>query len=214
MLGEIDASHIIRTIEYWDVERRRFPSLEHRAVIVAEQITNRFFNVIGLLNKAVPIIAIQLNAFLLDEKLSISFVRVLDVMEEEEDEPGEQVDRKYWEIRGSKKSIELMDEIIALVSKDAGEVRVKYNRSHVALGSTGTNFCWFHPRKAGHIHINIKPGEEARKAWIQKLEEKGIVCGPHRAEEMKVVLTPKEFDENKDLIQELITISEQRSRRE
>jgi len=213
MLGEIDESHIIRAIEYWDVERRRFPSFEHRAVVVAEEITNGFFNVIGLLNKAVPIVALQLNAFLLADKLSLNFVRVLDVLEEGEDEPGEQVDRKYWETRGSKKSIDLMDAIIGLVPKDAGEARIKYNRHHVALGTTGTNFCWFHPRKAGHIHIHIKPGEEARTALMPKLEETGIECGPHRADEMKVVMTAKEFEENKDLIQELITTSEQRSRR-
>ena len=59
MLGELDTSHIIRTIEYWDMERQRYPTLEHRAVIVAEEITARFFNVIRLLNRAVPIIAIQ-----------------------------------------------------------------------------------------------------------------------------------------------------------
>src|SRR5438045_1477648 len=46
MLGATDESHIIRTIEYWDIETRKNPSKEHRAVIVAEQITNRFFNVI------------------------------------------------------------------------------------------------------------------------------------------------------------------------
>ena len=56
MLGTLDESHIIRTIEYWDIERQRFPSYEHVAVIVAEEITSRFFNVIGLLNRAVPII--------------------------------------------------------------------------------------------------------------------------------------------------------------
>src|SRR5712664_2614230 len=33
MLGRLDESHIIRTIEYWDVERTRYPQLEHRAVI-------------------------------------------------------------------------------------------------------------------------------------------------------------------------------------
>ena len=43
-LGATDESHIIRTIEYWDIERRRFPSKDHRAVIVAEDY-NRFFNV-------------------------------------------------------------------------------------------------------------------------------------------------------------------------
>ena len=63
MLGALDESHIIRTIEYWDVERQRFPTHDHRAVIVAEEITSRFFNVIRLLNRAVPMIALQLNAF-------------------------------------------------------------------------------------------------------------------------------------------------------
>jgi hypothetical protein len=43
MLGSTDESHIIRTIEYWDIERRRFPTKDHKAVIVAEDITNRFF---------------------------------------------------------------------------------------------------------------------------------------------------------------------------
>ncbi len=38
MLGAVDESHIIRTIEYWDVERQRYPTLQHRAVIVAEEI--------------------------------------------------------------------------------------------------------------------------------------------------------------------------------
>src|SRR5687767_8202394 len=39
-LGSTDESHIIRTIEYWDVERKRYPMYEHTAVIVAEDITS------------------------------------------------------------------------------------------------------------------------------------------------------------------------------
>ena len=69
MLGEVDESHIIRTIEYWDVERQRYPDLVHYAVIVAEEITARFFNVIRLLNRAVPIIAIRLSAFRLGDEV-------------------------------------------------------------------------------------------------------------------------------------------------
>lgn len=41
-LGKTDESHIIRTIEYWDIERKRYPQYEHCAVIVAEEITSRF----------------------------------------------------------------------------------------------------------------------------------------------------------------------------
>ena len=50
MLGATDESHIIRCIEYWDIERRRYPGYEHCAVLVAEDITSRFLNVIGLLS--------------------------------------------------------------------------------------------------------------------------------------------------------------------
>ena len=38
-LGKTDETHIIRTIEYWDLERKRNPQYEHCAVIVAEDIT-------------------------------------------------------------------------------------------------------------------------------------------------------------------------------
>jgi len=72
MLGATDESHIIRTLEYWDKESRRYLDKDHRAVIVAEEITNRFFNVIWLLNRSIPIIAIQLNALECDGKLILT----------------------------------------------------------------------------------------------------------------------------------------------
>src|SRR3954454_8635667 len=37
------------------------PNYEHTAVLVAEVITARFLNIIGLFNAAIPLIAIQLN---------------------------------------------------------------------------------------------------------------------------------------------------------
>jgi hypothetical protein len=41
-LGKVDESHIIRTIEYWDIERKRYPQYDHCAVIIAEDITSRY----------------------------------------------------------------------------------------------------------------------------------------------------------------------------
>jgi len=215
MLGKTDPSHIIRTIEYWDNERRRSPNCEHVAVIVAEEITNRFFNVIGLLNKAVPIIALQLHAFVVADKLCVTFVRVLDQTEDqkEDEEGGDLVDRKYWEARASKESLELMDAIIGLLPKEAGDARVKYNRGHVALGTSGTNFCWFHPRKGSQIHIHAKPGEEARKMLIPKLQEKGIESTTRRSDEMTASLTLRDFEESKDILKELIGVCEKNSQK-
>jgi hypothetical protein len=56
-LGATDESHIVRTIEYWDIERKRYPQYEHTAVIVAEDITSRFLNVINLFNGMIPLVA-------------------------------------------------------------------------------------------------------------------------------------------------------------
>ena len=53
-LGATDESHIIRTIEYWDIERKRYPQYNHTAVIIAEDITSRFLNVISLFNGSIP----------------------------------------------------------------------------------------------------------------------------------------------------------------
>jgi len=80
-LGATDESHIIRTLEYWDNERRRFPQYEHIAVIVAEEITGRFLNVINLFNQAIPLIAIQMSALEVDGMLTLHATRVLDLAE-------------------------------------------------------------------------------------------------------------------------------------
>ena len=57
-LGKTDESHTIRTIKYWDIERKRYPQYDHTAVIVAENITSRFLNVISLFNGMVPLLAL------------------------------------------------------------------------------------------------------------------------------------------------------------
>jgi hypothetical protein len=89
-LGPTDESHIIRTLEYWDVERRRYPQYDHIAVIVAEDITSRFLNVVGLFNGFIPLIAIQLRALQIGSTLTLNATKVLDVVnlgtDEEEDE--------------------------------------------------------------------------------------------------------------------------------
>ena len=70
-LGRCDESHIIRTIEYWDIERKRYPQYDHVAVIIAEDITSRFLNVISLFNGFIPLVAIQLNAVQIGNQISL-----------------------------------------------------------------------------------------------------------------------------------------------
>ena len=79
-LGKTDEAHIIRTIEYWDIERKRYPQYDHCAVIIAEDITSRFLNVISLFNGSVPLIAIQMTALKFGDDIALIFTKILDEM--------------------------------------------------------------------------------------------------------------------------------------
>jgi hypothetical protein len=215
MLGRVDESHIIRTLEYWDIERKRFPSLQHRAVVVAEEITNRFFNIISLLNQAVPLIAIQLSAFELDAKIVLHFTTVLDLPEPESDEQGlgsEKVDRLYWEKRSNPASLRIVDRMLSLVPSAPGPARVTYNKYHIAVGTTAQNFLWLHPRKnASHLHMHVKLEGQPRTTMLQKLETAGIYSGP-RGKEIKLRLSAKELSDHESLVRELVEDCERQSR--
>jgi hypothetical protein len=215
MLGTLDESHIIRTIEYWDLERQRVPTLEHRAVIVAEEITSRFFNVIRLLNRAVPIIALQLNAFRFEEAIVLHFTKVLDIYEsfEDEEDGTDQADRHYWEKRASQESLAIVDDVISMVRASSDGPRITYNKGHIAVGTTGYNFLWFHPRRtASHCHITMRPGHDQLEPIIKRLEDAGISAGYHRRHSVKMKLTTKELRDYRDLVQDVVAQSEQWSR--
>ncbi len=215
MLGRLDETHIIRTLEYWDIERKRFPSLQHRAVIVAEEITNRFFNIISLLNQAVPLIAIQLSAFELDGKIVLHFTTVLDLPEPESDEQGlgsEKVDRLYWEKRSNPVSLRIVDRLLSMIPSTSGAARVTYNKYHIAVGTTGQNFLWLHPRKnASHVHMHLKLDGAARATLLEKLEAAGIYSGA-RGKEIKVRLSANELSDQEPLVKEVLDECERQSR--
>ena len=148
-LGSTDESHIIRTIEYWDIERKRYPQYDHVAVIVAEDITSRFLNVISLFNGMIPLIAIQMNALKLSNNIGLSFTTVVNQLSygliEEDEEVEETTDRAYWENRGSKKTVTMADQILEIARKFDSQLELKYNKFYIGLAKQG------HPQKLCHI---------------------------------------------------------------
>lgn len=153
-LGQTDESHIIRTIEYWDIERKRYPQYDHTAVIVAEDITSRFLNVISLFNGYIPLVAIQLNAIKVGENISIVCTTVLNEMSlglvDEDEESHEVTDRTYWEEqRGSKMTVSMTDNILEIIKTFAPELSLKYNKFYIGLAQNEqtNNFVIFRPQK-------------------------------------------------------------------
>ncbi len=217
MLGSLDESHIIRTIEYWDIERQRYPTYEHRAVIVAEEITARFFNVIRLLNRAIPLIALQLSAFpVTKDEIILHGIKVLDIYEEaesEEEEGGAQVDRRYWERRASAAALQALDAVVALVNDHVGPARVTYNKGHVALGTTGRNFCWFHPpREASHCHVRVRTSAEMREEQMRAFDDTSLYVRAFQRELITLKLALRDIETHREQLVSLLRACEALSR--
>lgn len=161
-LGATDESHIIRTIEYWDIERKRYPQYEHAAVIIAEEITSRFLNVIRLFNGTVPLIALKMTAYKVGDQHALTFVKVMDEVTYglvDEDEPvAEPTDRTFWETKGSQKALGMIDNVLqTIVHQAEPKATLRYNKHYIGLWVNGAplNFMTFVPRK-GHVIMSIK----------------------------------------------------------
>lgn len=159
-LGATDESHIIRTIEYYDIEKKRYPQYEHCAVLVAEDITSRFLNVISLFNGVLPLIAIQMQVLSVGDQTTVVFTKVLDeltrgIVDEDEDALAAPTDRAYWEQRASKATVKLADKMLKLLQSFDHTLNLKYNKFYIGIEKEGQpfNFVVFRPKK---IHINFE----------------------------------------------------------
>ena len=207
-LGTVDESHIIRTIEYWDLERRRFPQYDHVAVIVAEEITSRFFNVIGLFNGFIPLIAIQLNALEVNGFLTLSSTRVLDIQNlgtVEDDSPSTVTDRAYWESKSSKPMLELMDQLVEVVREINPRLVARYNKVYIGLGLDGiaNNFISFKPRKKHLVlHVKIPQSDETD----ERLENTSLQMLEYDRQwrRYRIQVTNADVEKHRDLLLDLM----------
>jgi hypothetical protein len=149
MLGPVDESHLIRTIEYWDVERRTYPGYEHCAVLVAENITSRFLNVITLFSGSIPIIALQMNAIKVDAAVGLTFIRVIDSRKLRRDDTiataaTKSSDRAAWMKYAGETIIGLVDASLALINMAAKRQRsLNYNKQFIGLTDNGISRACF-----------------------------------------------------------------------
>ena len=156
---------------------------DHVAVIVAEDITSRFLNVVGLFNGFIPLIAVQLRAIELGNVLTLSSTTVLDRSsmidyEEEELNAAESTDRAFWERRGSTATVRLADEFLSLIQEVTRDKRIqlKFNKHYIGLARDGMadNFVIFNPRKQQlQVGFRLRRSEELDS----RLEARGFRIG-------------------------------------
>ena len=204
-LGATDEKHLVRTIEYWDIERRRYPQYEHIAVIVAEDVTSRFLNVIGLFNQAIPLIAIQIRAVQVKDTLTLVSSQVLGLMtlgSDEEDE-GQTVNRNYWV--NHKESLAICDRIVELITSIDPVVEPTYKKHYIGLtGPRGVrNFVTLNPRRK-YVVANFKIPFEADTE--QLIQESDLDELPYEQWEkcFRVRIRASDLEERSDVIEKLI----------
>jgi hypothetical protein len=177
-LGSTDEAHIIRTIEYWDIEKKRYPQYDHCAVLVAEDVTSRFLNVLSLFNGTMPFIAIQMQALQVGENMTLVFTKVMDEfsrgpVDEDEDAEAVATDRAYWEQRAPKGTVALADQLLDLLRKFDPTLTLKYNKFYIGLARNGQpyNFVSFNPKK-DRIPFRIRLPQTDE--FDRKIDEAGL----------------------------------------
>ncbi len=209
-LGATDPSHIIRTIEYWDTEKKRYPQFDHCAVIVAEEITGRFMNVISLFNGSIPLIAIQVSAYKSEHGLALTFTKIIDRVSlgtDDEDEV-EVTDRAYWEKRSSSKMLKVVDDIFKEVSTFAPGYNLKYNKFYIGVTKEGIakNFIIFKPKKS-FMYLIFKCNSD--EPLIKEFEDKGFdISYQPRWKEINIKINElDDYKNNKELFDKMLKSS-------
>lgn len=212
-LGKTDESHIIRTIEYWDIEKKRYPQYDHCAVIIAEDITSRFLNVISLFNGFIPLIAIQMNVYKFGEEIGLVFTKVLDEMPlglvEEDEEIKEVTNRDYWLKRGTESTVKLADNILEIINSFKEGYELKYNKFYIGLARNGqpNNFAIFRPQKS-YLRLELKLAKTDETDQIieeNTLDEMGY---DNRWGTYRIRLEKGEISKKKEIIKELLEKAE------
>jgi hypothetical protein len=215
-LGKTDESHVIRTIEYWDIERKRYPQYDHCAVIIAEDITSRFLNIVSLFNGFIPLIAIQMNAYKFGDQLGLVFTKVLDEMplgliddDEDTESDNTKADRDYWIKRSSSEVINIFDKIVETLNSVEGGYVPQYLKGRVILQKNGQRvpYVIFRLRKKDHVLIVLKlEKDQAVDALIESNDLEALSYNV-KDSKYRIRITMRDVKEKSDAIRSLFSIA-------
>ncbi len=208
-LGRSDESHIIRTIEYWDIERRRYPQYDHIAMLIAEDITSRFLNVIQLLNGNIPIVALQLEAYELGDEIGLSFTKIVDELNfgliDDDEESKISVDRDYWVDKATPKTVNHTNKMFDLIKEIDDQLKLNYNKHYIGLmkNNKANNFVRFRPRKK-HVQLNLRL--EKSEEIDEKIEESGIEALDYnnRSSSYRLQIYEEDIENRKEFITDIL----------
>ena len=93
---------------------------------------------------------------------------------DEDEEVAEVTDRSYWEKRGTKATVSLVDELFEIIKTFDPSLELKYNKFYIGLAKNGqpNNFVVFRPKKK-FVRIDLKIPREIDTE--NRIEEAGLL---------------------------------------
>lgn len=212
MLGRLDKSHIVRTIDYWLRERSREKREEWQtvAVIVAEDIRNsRYFNVVKFLTEKMPMVVVEMRALKVGKNLTDACYTLLDgrdqTEQEEIEEPSAPKDRGTWLSKSSPASIEAIDQIEKVLKSIDPNVSVNWTNRHfvgLQVGNRSANFVTFAPKKK-FLRVSARFLDDSEK-WSNRLQKAGFhIVGGTPGMSVRFRATKREIISNKKLLSQV-----------
>ena len=208
MLGETDPSHIIRSIEYWDNEKRKYPQRQHFCVLIAESFDRRYFNVIQLMSLNIPMIAIQADLLEVNGERILNFSKIIDIYiePEENEEDLKQVNESTWN-KDAPWTNSTAKELFNSLKEKQNRINLRYTQSYISINIDGRNAYWLCKRMkpTSALFFSVKDDEKA-EAIKQKLEAKDIGYTYNRYKEFMLNVDLKSLKNNLDLLNEVHAI--------
>lgn len=206
MLGKSDEKHIIHTIEYWDNEKRKYQQRNHVAVLVAESFDTRFFNIMYLFSKYIPLIAVQVNMVEVSGVKSLHFTKILDIYQEPEDEDNAtEVPEEDWK-KDAPWTVEVAKTIQRLMNTVIPNTTTRYKQRRITFEVAGRVRIVIFKKAEPSSRIMLKLSETLLPKASKILSNANIDSDTDKWNQIRFPLNPTSITTNDLTIMELLRL--------
>jgi hypothetical protein len=208
-LGWADEAFIFRAIERWDRERQRCPGCRHCVVLAAEHVSKRYINFLRLFGNAVPVVALELNALLVDDKVLLHFAKLYDQRVYFLDNPPIRrrafLDKGYWIHRTEHETMVMINAVIKVAQEECPRYSARFLRDYVSLEgeAEGDHLLWMWTRGPALL-VHFRPPQ--LKASLAEAKAFGLdaeIIGS----ELRVALYPSAPEDLDDALRKLVRMA-------
>jgi hypothetical protein len=204
MLGETNETHIIRTIEYWDIEKKKRPKRQHTAVLVAERINTRFYNVINLLSNSVPIIGIQANLYRIGDEVSMIFTKIIDSFEEPEiEEEGGTTHGIEFLREKSPETAKVIEILSPVVISSCSDNRINHRKNGATIFIGGSKRIVINRRGNKQASVQYKVSDEDLSS-VEELLDGSSISYDYKNGYIRIWLNPSLLKEQIEIHRKII----------